>query len=156
MSNLDLISITHYIVNKSIALKDKYTTATNASIEFACIFCQSGSEYRKLLGEIEKQGEIIQDTPTGYTYLLNQPIKTKAGALRLVKIRLPDPARKERGDCDFNTDYLKFKVKHKNAPHFELIKRESFEMLRLSDPSFDVMACFSSIPLSKDLKIALL
>ncbi|MCX6706422.1 MAG: hypothetical protein NTV24_04995, partial [Candidatus Woesebacteria bacterium] len=59
------------------------------------------------------------------------------------------------GDADFNTPYLMFKEKYKNDPRFELIKKDSFEMLRLSDPEFDVMSCFSSVSMSKDLEINL-
>jgi hypothetical protein len=68
-----------------------------------------------------------------------------------VKIRKTDPQRKECGDADFNTDYPKLKATYTHHPQFELIKREGFEMLRLSDSQFDVMACFSSVPMSKYL-----
>jgi|GEM_PF-1850186 len=68
---------------------------------------------------------------------------------------MPDPNRPERGDADFNTDYKKFKDKYGKDPRFELVKRESFEMLRLSNPNLDVMACFSNIPKSKGLDIEL-
>lgn len=71
---------------------------------------------------------------------------TIAGKLSLVKIRKPYDKIKLRGDADFNTSYSKLKQKHLDNPHFELIVREKFEMLRLSNPSFDVMTCFSNIP----------
>ena len=149
----DLISIVNYIVDKSIQMKNKYTSAKDSQIEFACVFCQSEEEYRKLTDEIESLGKVVQDTPTGFTYLLNHPLKNPAGSLFLVKIRKPDPQRKERGDTDFNTDYQEFKRKYGNRPNFELIDRENFEMLRLSNPDYDVMVCFSSTPLGKILGI---
>ena len=134
-------------------MKNKYTDANDSPIEFVCIFCQSDEEYEKLTTEIQALGKIVQNTTTGFTYLLNQPLKTGAGPLSLVKIRKPDPLRKERGDTDFNTNYPEFKREYSNEPNFELIERAGFEMLRLSSPNREVMVCFSSIPLSRVLGI---
>lgn len=150
-----LNKIIAHIVDQSIKLKDKYTDETNARIEFGCIFCQNEDEYKELTEAIEKLGEVVQDTPTGYTYLLSHPIATNAGPLRLVKIRKVDPNHKERGDTDFNTNYFELKAQHLSNSNFELIEREGFEMLRVSDPEYDVMVCFSNIPLSKSLNLEL-
>lgn len=141
----------NYIVNQSMKLKNKYTDQVDAPIEFACIFCQNNTEYQEFTKAIDQLGRIVQDTPTGYTYLLENPLETSAGLLRLVKIRKPDPERKERGDADFNTSYEEFKQTYQSNPYFELVQRENFEMLRLSDPDFDVMVCFSRIPVRKNL-----
>jgi len=150
-----LITTINYIVSHSTKLKDRYTSASTASIEFACIFCQNEEEYKEFTKSIETLGKIIEKTQSGFTYLLDKPLETTAGPLRLVKIRKPDLDRPERGDADFNTDYKNFKDRHQRNPRFELVKRETFEMLRLSSPKFDVMACFSDIPKSKDLGIKL-
>lgn len=155
MQGSNLEKIVSYIVNKSYELKNNYTNEKTAPVEFACIFCQSNDEYQDLDNRVGKLGSVVQETPSGKTHLLNQAIQTKAGPLKLLKVRKPDFARTERGDADFNTPYLMFKEKYKNDPRFELIKKDSFEMLRLSDPEFDVMSCFSSIPMSKDLGINL-
>jgi hypothetical protein len=155
MPEPNLEEIVSYIVNKSFELKNKYTDEKTAPVEFACIFCQSDNEYQKLDHFVDELGGVVQETSSGKTYLLNKAIQTKGGPLRLLKVRKPDPIRKERGDADFNTSYLSFKDKYINNPRFELIKRDSFEMLRLSDPEFDVMSCFSSIPMGKDLGINL-
>jgi hypothetical protein len=149
-----IITINH-IVSHSTELKNRYTDAFTAPIEFACIFCQNEDEYREFTTLIEKLGKSVEETHSGFTYLLKEPLKTIAGPLRLVKIRTPDPNHSERGDADFNTDYKNFKDKYEKSPKFELVKKETFEMLRLSSPKFDVMACFSNIPKSKDLGIKL-
>ncbi len=151
----NLIDTVIYIVNRSAELKNKFTGELSAPVEFACIFCQNEEEYKQFTSSVEVLGKIVEDTKSGFTYLLDKPINTVAGPLRLVKIRKPDTQRPERGDADFNTDYKNFKEKYQNNPRFELIKRETFAMLRLSDPDFDVMACFSNIPKSKDLNIKL-
>jgi len=137
-----------------VQLKNKFTDETTAPVEFACIFCQNEKEYDEFTEEIKKLGKKVEETPTGFTYLLTNPIQTIAGPLRLVKIRKPD-FRKERGDADFNTNYEKLKRKHLNDTKFELVRYETFEMLRLSEPNYDVMTCFSNIPKSKSLKIQL-
>lgn len=136
-------------------LKNRFTDVSTAPIDFACIFCQNEKEYGKFTNSIEKLGKIVERTQSGFTYLLDKPIKTVAGPLRLVKIRKSDPQRPERGDADFNTEYINFKKRYQGNHKFELIKRKTFEMIRLSDPKFDVMACFSSVPMSKDLGIDL-
>lgn len=151
----NLITTINYIVDRSTELKNKFTNASTAPVEFACIFCQNEEEYRMFTNSIQTLGKIVQNTQSGFTYLLDKPIKTVAGPLRLVKIRKPDTQRRERGDADFNTEYRKLKKRYQRNPKFELIKRDTFEMLRLSDPKFDVMACFSSVPMSKDLGINL-
>ena len=150
-----LIVTIKYVVSHSTKLKDRYTSASTAPIEFACIFCQNEEEYKEFTNSIETMGKIVEKTQSGFTYLLDDPLKTVAGPLRLVKIRKTDPNRLERGDADFNTDYKDFKDRYEKDPKFELVKRESFEMLRLSNPKFDVMACFSNIPRSTDLGIKL-
>lgn len=151
----NLISTINYIVSRSAQLKDKFTDVSSAPVEFVCIFCHNDEEYKQFTNPIEVLGKIVEETPNGFTYLLDKPIKTIAGPLRLVKIRKPDSNRPERGDADFNTDYKNFKEKYQNNFKFELIKRKTFEMLRLSDLNFDTMACFSNIPKSKDLRIKL-
>lgn len=149
-----LISTIKYIVSRSVELKNKFTDASSAPVEFACIFCQNEKEYKVFTNSIEKMGKIVETTPSGFTYLLDESLKTTAGPLRLVKIRKPD-FRLERGDADFNTDYKKFKNRYQKDPRFELVKYKTFEMLRLSSSDYDVMACFSNIPKSKNLGIKL-
>lgn len=151
----NLISTISYIVSRSSELKNKFTDASSAPVEFACIFCQNDEEYKQFTNLIGKLGKVVERTQSGFTYLLDKPIETIAGPLRLVKVRKPDIQHTERGDADFNTDYNNFKIKFQGKPGFELIKRESFEMLRLSNPKFDVMSCFSNIPKSKVLGIKL-
>lgn len=151
----NLLTTINYIVSQSTELKNKFTNVSSVPVEFSCVFCQSKEEYKRLTNEIKILGKIIERTQSGFTYLLDKPIQTIAGPLRLVKIRKPDIQRIEKGDADFNTDYKIFKDTYQNNPRFELVKRETFEMLRLTDLKFDVMACFSNVPKSKVLGIEL-
>src|SRR3989344_3684572 len=90
-------------------LKNKFTDASSAPVEFACIFCQSEGKYELFTNSIKPLGKIVEDTKSGFTYFLDKPISTISGPLRLVKIRKPDIKFSQRGDADFNTDYKKFK-----------------------------------------------
>lgn len=151
----NLLSTINYIVDCSTELKNKCTDASSAPVEFACIFCQNEEEYKQFTDAVATLGKVAETAQNGFTYLLDKPIQTIAGPLRLVKIRKPDIQRPERGDADFNTDYKNFKKKYQKNAGFEFVKRETFEMLRLSDPDFDVLTCFSNIPKSTTLKISL-
>lgn len=142
----DLEKIVQYIISRSTELKNLYTDEVSAKVEFCDIFSRNDEEYQQLTEVIEKIGKIVFPGPTGSIYLLHKPIQSVAGALSYLKIRKPDANLPLRGDADFNTDYVTLKKKHNGQPHFELSVREKFEMLKLSDPKFDVMSCFSNIP----------
>jgi len=149
MTKIDLEKIVQFIISESVNLKNKYTKEINAKVEYCDIFSQDGEEYQRLTEIVNECGKIAHSGPTGNIYSLTEPIKTVAGDLYFLKIRKPDNKLRFRGDADFDTNYQKLKQKHLNNPNFELIIREKFEMLRLSDPDFDVMTCFSNIPVRK-------
>ncbi len=149
MTVSDFEEIIQYIVSESVRLKNKYTDEINARAEFGDIFSKDEKEYQELLGVIKRLGKAVYSIPTGHIYSLDKPIRTVAGDLSLVKIRKPDNKLRLRGDADFDTDYPTLKLKYQNHPNFELIVREKFEMLRLSDSEFNVMTCFSNIPVRK-------
>ena len=122
------------IVERASILKNKHTDNKNARVNYACIFSQSEDEYKDLLATTRGLGTIIEETPTGYLFRIN-PLETVAGVLRLLKIRIPDVTRPERGDADFTIpNYPAFKKKYLSREGFQLIKkREDFEMIELMD-----------------------
>ncbi len=141
------------VVLGSKALKDKYTDEKSAEVNYAAVFCQSDDEYKMLIRVVGKIGKVIDNTPTGPLFHISR-IDTVAGTLKLLKIRMPDAARKERGDADFTiSDYERFKAKYLSRPQFRLIKREKFEMVELASKEFEVLAYFSNPPLDKQLGI---
>ena len=142
------------IVETVKELKDKHTTEKNATVNYACIFSQSQEEYQELVVAAKKIGKIIEETPTGFLFYIN-PLPTVSGKLELVKIRIPDSTRPERGDADFTiSNYLLFKKKYLSRQGFKLIKkREDFEMLEFIDPEFDVRVYFSHPPLDQQVEI---
>lgn len=149
MGRVNLEKTVIYIVGESVKLKNEYTDEIHAKVEFGDVFARDENEYQQLTDVINKLGTVVFSGPTGNIYSLKNPIETVAGNLYLVKIRKPENKLRFRGDADFDTDYPKLKQKYQSNFNFELIVRDKFEMLRLSDPDFDVMTCFSNIPVRK-------
>ena len=148
MTSSDLYKTIEYIANKCNDLKDKYIDE-DLKIDYVCIFSQSQEEYEKLLDAAHNIGSIVDETSTGPVFKFNNLRKTIIGSPKVLKIRIPEKTRTERGDVDFITDYENFKNKYFDNNRFKLIKRERFEMLELKDPEFNIIAYFSSIPPSK-------
>ena len=141
------------IVEQATGLRKKHIGSINAPVNYACIFSQSKNEYNTLAGLATKIGRIVKETSTGPLFQIS-PLTTVSGKLQLLKIRTPDETRREMGDADFTiSDFTGFKKKYLSKNGFKLIKRESFEMIELMDPEFDVRAYFSNPPLDKQLGI---
>lgn len=152
MTNKDFNKIIDYIVKRCVELKNKYVEE-EVEIEYLAIFSQNQEEYNQFLTLALSIGEIVDQTPTGPVFKFNFPPQTIAGKPKLIKIRIPDNARPQRGDVDFNTNYQEFKQKYLDNKRFALIEREKFEMIELKDDKFDVLVYFSSIPQSKLLEV---
>ena len=78
--------------------------------------------------------EIDKETAkTGRTFLLNEAMETSAGKLSLIKVRLPDPARPQRGAPDFKiTNYEQFKeIYLQSSGNFTLMIRKDYEMIEI-------------------------
>jgi len=153
VKNIEFYDLVKKIVKQATQLKDKHTHEAKAVAEYACIFSQSKEEYDELVRTVKKIGSQIKETPTGLLFLVT-PIETVSGSLRLVKIRLPDSTRPERGDADFRvSDYKNFKERFLKKAGFSLIQRSDFEMIELADKRFNVRAYFSNPPISKQYKL---
>lgn len=149
----DIKKITQEIVSRARQLSLKHTNETDAPVNYACIFTQSQSEYEEMLDVASQMGSVVEETSTGMVFHIT-PLPTDAGDLGLLKIRLPDPKRPERGDADFTvSDYQAFKNTYVGKPGFALIERENMEMIELRDPSFSVIAYYSHPTLGEVLGI---
>jgi hypothetical protein len=140
------------IVNEAFLLKNKYTTEINAPVNYTCIFAQSESEYKELNEAAQSIGKIIKQTDTGPIYFISD-LETIAGMLRILKIRISDSTRPERGDADFTVlDYSSFKNKYLGQPGFKLITRPEMEMIELMQPDYDARVYFSNPPIDQQLQ----
>lgn len=142
-----------YVVKKCVELKNKYIDKSNLQIDYVCLFSHNKEEFSEFIKHAAKIGEIVNETKTGPVFKFHSPLKTIAGDAKVLKIRLPDKTRKEKGDVDFTTNYQEFKKKYIDHKNFSLIVREKFEMIELRDNKFDVLVYFSSIQPSKPLGI---
>ncbi len=95
------------IVKQSCELKNKYTTEVNALVNYACIFSHSEDEYQELIDQARVIGNVIKETPSGLLFHI-RPIKTISGQLELLKIRIPDETRPERGRRFYSKQLSKF------------------------------------------------
>ena len=140
------------IVEQAQLLKNKYISGEDkAPVNYVCIFSQTEKEFDELLEIIQNMGPQVDTTSMGPIFDIGG-IETKAGPLRVLKLHLPDIKRPEWGDADFTVEnYEKFKKDYLSKPGFNLLIRSKFEMIELSDPTFNVLAYFSSIPVNEQL-----
>ena len=150
----NLKSMIQKIVEQACVLKDKHTNQKNAHVNYACIFSQSEKEYKELIEISGKIGKVVEEMVSGLLFQI-KPLNTVAGTLQLLKIRIPDVTRPERGDADFTvSNYPEFKRKYLSQKRFKLLKkREDFEMIELVGPGFNVRVYFSNPPLDEQLGI---
>ena len=144
MDQNQLEKIVNYIIDQGVqAIKDN-TDETSFVIDYLAIFAKDESEYQDLLQFTQGLGNEIDlaKIKTGLTFLLNKPIETKAGPLKQLKIRKPDPTRPQRGAPDFKIDnYSEFKEKYlQKSGNFTLMVKSDFEMVELK--GVDVLVYF--------------
>jgi len=71
MTITELKTTIKLIVKKATELKNKHTDKINAPVNYACIFSQTNIEYKELLKATSKIGKIIQETPSGFLFHIN-------------------------------------------------------------------------------------
>ena len=149
----DLKKLVKSIVEKATALKNKHIKYKNTPVNYACVFSQRKEEYEELLMATRKIGKVIQETPTGLLFYI-EPLQTVSGVLKLLKIRIPDLTRPERGDADFTiSNFPEFEKKYLPKAGFKILRKPDFYMIELMDSSFEVRAYFSNPPLDKQLNL---
>ncbi len=144
-----LKSTIRQIAKDAQALKDEFVNEQEAQISECCVFCKDNREYRELIEAICPTGRIAKETPSGPVYIVPD-IVTSAGLVHIVKIRLPDPTRLERGYADFTAkDYQALKEHCSNKAECKVIQREEFEMIELMADGHDVRIYFSNPPVTQ-------
>jgi hypothetical protein len=141
------------IVKRATELKNKHTSEKAAKVNYAAISSHSEREFDYFMYAASRMGNLVVDGDTGPIFHI-RPMATAAGQLKVLKIRVPDRSRHEMGDADFTVkNYPAFKKKISSRRGFRLMKRVEFELIELSDPSFDVRAYFSNKPIDKELGV---
>lgn len=146
MNTKEIEEIVNYIVNHGLeAIRDN-TDENALPLDYMGIFAKDDDEFEemeKILKSLGTPGDKTA-TSTGLTCILNQPISTPAGPLKVLKIRKPDSTRPQRGAPDFRvSDYASFKEKYlPSGSNFSLMIRKDYEMLELKGD--DVLVYFPS------------
>ncbi len=148
MTKEDLGQIVNYIVNRGIEAIHDNTDEKDLPIDYMGIFSKDDAEFTRmehLLSTLGKPGDKTA-SKSGPTFLLDEPLSTPAGLLKVIKVRKSDPTRPQRGAPDFRVnDYQAFKEKYflsGTNSNFSLIVRKEYEMLELK--GIDVLVYFPS------------
>ena len=148
MTKQDLEKIVNYIVNQGLQAISENTEKKDLPVDYMGIFSKDDTEFtdmERLASTLGKPGDKTA-TKSGSTFLLDKPLNTPAGPLKVLKIRKPDPTRPQRGAPDFQVkDYLSFKEKYFSSgqnSNFSLMSRKKYEMLELK--GIDVLVYFPS------------
>jgi hypothetical protein len=146
--------IVNYIADQGLAVF-KNTYEKNPAIDYLAIFAKDEKEYKELEEIVETLGEEIdkENHKTGRTFLLNESMKTPAGILTSVKVRLPDATRPQRGAPDFKVqNYFQFKDKYlQSSGNFTLMVRKDYEMIEIK--GVDVLVYIPSKTLSDRINL---
>lgn len=148
MTKQDLEKIVYYIVSQAQQAIGKNTNEdeNDLPVDYMGIFAKDDAEFDAMARLVSTLGKLGDKTATssGRTYLLDEPLKTSAGPLKVLKVRKPDPTRPQRGAPDFSIkDYSSFKEKYlSSGPNFSLIIRKEYEMMELKGN--DVLVYFPS------------
>ena len=84
MNRNDFEELLREIVARAAILRDRYPVARNAPVNFVAIFSRNKEEYSKLDTQANAIGKIVETTPTGRVYQIDD-IETIAGKLKLAK-----------------------------------------------------------------------
>lgn len=144
MNQGDLENIARELVRKATILKDKYTDQRNARVSYVAVFCQNNEEFEEFTKIVRTFSSVISETPTGVHYRIPS-LDTVSGSFEILKIRIPDKTRPERGDADYNVEnFEEFKKKHLPLKGFKLIERPGHEMVELTEAGAGVRVYFSN------------
>jgi len=138
---IDITPKVNAIVKEIIRLKKVCYSDYELPISFLTIFSQTEKEYDDLRIQLSKLGEELPAN-NGFKYQLKTAIKTKDGDISLIRIRKPDVHRKELGCADLvfqDSDYSDLR-KIALEKGFDMIVRNGYEMIELSDFNINVYA----------------
>lgn len=145
-SKKTLLRAIAYTAHQTSTLIER-TIGRKLPITYLTIFAHRPEEYEKLIafaGELGKP----EETNNGLRFNLKTPIRTRAGMLKRIRIRKPDPYRTQVGCADYDVgDYTDFRDKYlaTRPDNVRLIERPGYSMLEFHDPDFDVFAYVFSV-----------
>lgn len=142
------------IINEGLAVLKTSVKDKVESGSFVNIYPESDQEREQLVDSINPISKMISATNTGEIYVLDEPVKTKLGQFELIKIRVADPAYSTKGAIDFiPKDYAAFKGKYSTTPGFDVVNKDTFEIVELRAQNSRVVLHFPNRTLAEALGI---
>ena len=145
-SRKNFLRAIQYVARETSRLMQR-TIGRELPITYLTIFAHRHEEYERLVAFATELGK-PEETNNGLRFNLKEPIRTRSGDLKRLRIRKPDPYRTQVGCADYDVgDYTDFRDKHlaKHPYNVRLIERPGYSMLEFHDPDFDVFAYVMSI-----------
>lgn len=142
----NLLRAIDYVAMKTSSLL-KHVIGRELPITYLTIFAHRPEEYERLIKFASELGK-PEETKNGLRFNLKEPIRTRAGYLKKIRIRKPDPYRTQVGCADFDVgDYTEFRDKYllKRPDNVRLIERKGHSLLEFHDPNYDVFAYVFSV-----------
>lgn len=111
-------------------------------VDYASIYAQGPEDLETVSKELEANGAVALQNPSGDYYRLTSPLNIAAITINLCRVRRFDIDHPELGYADIEVqDFEGFKRKYLPRPHFSLLN-SSEEMVELRNPNFNVRAYF--------------
>lgn len=145
-SKKNLLRAIRYVARESSRLIQQ-TTGRKLQVTYLTIFAHRVEEYERLIAFATELGK-PEETNNGLRFNLKEPIRTRSGDLKKLRIRKPDPYRTQVGCADYDVgDYTEFRDKYlaSRPDNVRLIERPGYSMLEFHDPDFDVFAYVFSV-----------
>ncbi len=147
-SQAELLAAATYVAEQTKVML-RQIVGTSFPVSAVTIFSHFSSEFSALAPVLGSLG-----TPDGENngpwVKLYKPIAVGANSLTRLRIRKPDPYRSQVGCNDFNVpSYQAFRNAYLSrcSGNMRLIERESYEMVEVFNPEFDVLAYVVSHPI---------
>lgn len=142
----NLLRAIRYVANETSRLIER-TIGRELPITYLTIFAHRQEEYERLITFATELGK-PEETKNGLRFNLTEPIRTRSGSLKKLRIRKPDPYRTQVGCADYDVgDYTDFRDKQleKHPYNVRLVERQGHSMLEFHNPDFDVFAYVFSV-----------
>jgi molecular chaperone GrpE (heat shock protein) len=111
----------------------------DANLEFISVFSQSQDEYETYTEELLENGELLAESSTGAFVILERPLTTSLGGIKVIKIRKPSEERNSLGNVNYSvTDFQEFLNHYSNSDYFAVSSdSEGIKLVTLEEPDTD-------------------
>jgi len=133
----ELVQILDEIISNGLLLKSQYILEPVTNIFYVGIVARNQFQGEEIINLIHKIGtKIVFSDHWGDIYLLNTPVNSKVGIIKLIKVCNPDKLAGHTSYVDFTTDnFEKLVQKYSGNPKFSVFHGWAGKTLGIKDPS---------------------